>query len=66
MESVIEVNKDTYYLALRRTQRTIRKGRQNCSSLTLAARLFFCWTIVLRKNTSQQSPLMKRKERWIF
>jgi Fic family protein len=29
IESVIEANKDNYYLALRRTQRTIRKGKQN-------------------------------------
>lgn len=29
MESVIEANKDNYYLALRRTQQTIRKGEQN-------------------------------------
>jgi Fic family protein len=29
MESVIEANKDNYYLALRRTQQTIRKGKQN-------------------------------------
>src|SRR6516225_960182 len=28
MESVIEANKDNYYLALRRTQQTIRKGKQ--------------------------------------
>jgi Fic family protein len=29
MESVIEANKDSYYLALRRTQQTIRKEKQN-------------------------------------
>ena len=29
MESVIEANKDNYYLALRRTQQTIRKQKQN-------------------------------------
>jgi Fic family protein len=29
MEGVIETNKDSYYLALRRTQGTIRKGEQN-------------------------------------
>jgi Fic family protein len=29
MESVIEANKDNYYLALRRTQQTIRKEKQN-------------------------------------
>jgi Fic family protein len=29
MESVIEANKDNYYLALRRAQKTIRKGKQN-------------------------------------
>jgi Fic family protein len=29
MEGVIEKNKDSYYLALRRTQQTIRKGDQN-------------------------------------
>jgi Fic family protein len=29
MESVIEQNKDSYYLALRRTQQTLRKGEQN-------------------------------------
>ena len=29
MESIIERNKDSYYLALRRTQQTIRKGEQN-------------------------------------
>ena len=29
MESIIERNKDSYYLALRRTQQVIRKGEQN-------------------------------------
>jgi Fic family protein len=29
MESVIEQNKDSYYLALRRTQQTLHKGEQN-------------------------------------
>lgn len=29
MEGVIEANKDNYYLALRRTQQTIRKEKQN-------------------------------------
>ena len=32
MESVIERNKDSYYLALRRTQQTIRKDEQNWES----------------------------------
>ena len=32
MESVIEANKDNYYLALRRTQQTIRKEKQNWES----------------------------------
>jgi len=27
MESMIEANKDSYYLALRRMQQTIRKGK---------------------------------------
>ena len=29
MEGIIEANKDNYYLALRRTQQTIRKEKQN-------------------------------------
>ena len=29
MEGIIEANKDHYYLALRRTQQTIRKEKQN-------------------------------------
>ena len=29
METIIEVNKDSYYLALRRTQQTIRKEEQS-------------------------------------
>jgi len=32
-----------------------RDERRACSSLTFAARLFFCLTIVLWKNTSQYS-----------
>lgn len=32
MESIVERNKDAYYLALRRTQQTIRKKEQNWES----------------------------------
>jgi hypothetical protein len=46
MESVIEANKDNYYLALRRTQRTIRKGRQNWEYWLV----FFLRTMVKQKN----------------
>ena len=46
MESVIEVNKDNYYLALRRTQQTIRKGKQNWEYWLV----FFLRTMVKQKN----------------
>jgi Fic family protein len=46
MESVIEANKDKYYLALRRTQQTIRKGNQNWEYWLV----FFLKTMVKQKN----------------
>jgi len=46
MESVIEVNKDNNYLALRRTQQTIRKGKQNWEYWLV----FFLRTMVKQKN----------------
>jgi Fic family protein len=46
MESVIEANKDNYYLALRRTQQTIRKGKQNWEHWLV----FFLRTMVKQKN----------------
>ena len=45
MESVIEANKDNYYLALRRTQQTIRKGKQNWEYWLV----FFLRTMVKQK-----------------
>ena len=46
MESVIEANKDNYYLALRRTQQTIRKGKQNWEYWLV----FFLRTMVKQKS----------------
>jgi len=46
MESVIEAHKDNYYLALRRTQKTIRKGKQNWEYWLV----FFLRTMVKQKN----------------
>jgi hypothetical protein len=46
MESVIEQNKDSYYLALRRTQQTIRKEEQNWEAWLL----FFLKTMVKQKD----------------
>jgi Fic family protein len=46
MESVIEQNKDSYYLALRRTQQTIRKGPQNWESWLV----FFLKTMAKQKD----------------
>jgi Fic family protein len=46
MESVIEQNKDSYYLALRRTQQTIRKEEQNWESWLV----FFLKTMVKQKD----------------
>ncbi|HXO33009.1 MAG TPA: hypothetical protein VN901_11725 [Candidatus Acidoferrales bacterium] len=46
MESVVEANKDNYYLALRRTQQTIRKGKQNWEYWLV----FFLRTMVKQKN----------------
>src|SRR5262249_60995918 len=46
MESVIEANKDNYYLALRRTQQTIRKGKQNWEYWLV----LFLKTMVKQKN----------------
>ena len=46
MESVIEANKDNYHLALRRTQQTIRKGKQNWEYWLV----FFLRTMVKQKN----------------
>lgn len=46
MESIIETNKDGYYLALRRTQATIRTDAQNWESWLV----FFLKTMVKQKN----------------
>jgi Fic family protein len=46
MESVIEQNKDSYYLALRRTQQTIRKEEQNWEPWLA----FFLKTMVKQKD----------------
>src|ERR1700758_1345798 len=46
MESVVEANKDNYYLALRRTQQTIRKGKQNWEYWLVS----FLRTMVKQKN----------------
>ena len=49
MEGIIEANKDNYYLALRRTQQTIRKEKQNWE---------YCWCFFSKpcrsKKTSRQ------------
>jgi hypothetical protein len=59
MESVIEANKDNYYLALRRTRQTIRKGKQNWL-------VFFLRTMVKQKNNlatkvSSSLPALSRQ-----
>jgi Fic family protein len=46
MEGVIETNKDSYYLALRRTQKTIRTKKQNWESWLV----FFLKTMVKQKD----------------
>jgi Fic family protein len=46
MEGVIETNKDSYYLALRRTQQTIRAKKQNWESWLV----FFLKTMVKQKD----------------
>jgi hypothetical protein len=46
MESVIQANKENYYLGLRRTQQTIRKGKQNWEYWLV----FFLRTMVKQKN----------------
>ena len=46
MEGVIEANKDNYYLALRRTQQTIRTRKQNWESWLV----FFLKTMVKQKD----------------
>jgi Fic family protein len=46
MESVIESNKDSYYLALRRTQQTIRTETQNWEAWLI----FFLKTMVKQKD----------------
>jgi len=46
MEGVIEQNKDSYYLALRRTQQTIRKEEQNWEAWLV----FFLKTMVKQKD----------------
>ncbi len=46
MEGVIETNKDSYYLALRRTQQTIRTKKQNWESWLV----FFLKTMVKQKD----------------
>lgn len=47
MESIIEANKDTYYLALRRTQQTIREPGQNWEPWLL----YFLKTMVKQKDS---------------
>jgi Fic family protein len=47
METVIEANKDSYYLALRRTQQTIRKGEQSWEPWLV----FFFKTMAKQKDT---------------
>jgi Fic family protein len=47
MEGVIEQNKDSYYLALRRTQQTIRKEEQNWEAWLV----FFLKTMVKQKDS---------------
>src|SRR6266700_8337641 len=46
MEGIIEANKDNYYLALRRTQQTLRKEKQNWEYWLV----FFLKTMVKQKN----------------
>ena len=46
MESVVESNKDSYYLALRRTQQTIRTEKQNWEYWLV----FFLKTMAKQKN----------------
>lgn len=46
MESIIEANKDSYYLALRRTQQTIQTEKQNWESWLI----FFLRTMVKQKD----------------
>jgi Fic family protein len=46
MESIVEQNKDSYYLALRRTQQTIRRDEQNWEPWLV----FFLKTMVKQKN----------------
>lgn len=54
MESVIEANKDSYYLALRRTQQTIRSEKQNWEAWVV----FFLKTMVKQK----ENLLLKVKQ----
>jgi Fic family protein len=46
MKSIIEMNKDSYYLALRRTQKTIRTDMQNWEPWLI----FFLKTMMKQKN----------------
>src|SRR5215469_1086852 len=56
MESVIEANKDNYYLALRRTQQTIRKGKQNWEYWLV----FFLRTMVKQKDNLAEKVTEER------
>jgi Fic family protein len=51
MESIIERNKDSYYLALRRTQQTIRKEEQNWEP----------WLVFFLKTMAKQKDSLAKK-----
>jgi Fic family protein len=51
MEGVIEQNKESYYLALRRTQQTIRKGEQNWEA----------WLVFFLKTMAKQKDNLAEK-----
>lgn len=51
MESVIEANKDNYYLALRRTQQNIRKQKQNWEY----------WLVFFLKTMAKQKDILAAK-----
>jgi len=56
MESVIEANKENYYLALRRTQKTIRRGKQNWEYWLV----FFLRTMVKQKDNLAEKVTEER------
>ena len=53
MEGIVEANKDNYYLALRRTQQTIRKEKQNWEY----------WLVFFLKTMSKQKDKPPRSRR---